>query len=373
MSKDYLGKDIPKLGFGLMRLPMIGEEIDIEQTKIMVDRYMAAGFTYFDTAYVYTNGKSEEAAKEAIVKRYPRDAFQLATKMPVWMVKKYEDFQKYFDIQLERTGAGYFDYYLLHALDRDRAKQLDENGGWKFGLDMKKKGLIKHLGFSFHDKADVLEEILEHHPESEFVQLQINYVDWDNPEVQSRECYEVARKHNVPVIIMEPVKGGSLAVMRPEIQEMFKKVNPKLSVPSWAVRYSASLEGVITVLSGMSDLSQMEDNLSYMSDFKPLKEQEYEVIDKVVKELAKIPTIPCTGCKYCVDECPQKINIPEVFKSYKDYKLYQNLEGSRGSYRWIVRDGGKASDCIACGSCESHCPQHIDIIDSLKEVAGILE
>lgn len=372
MSENYLGKEIPKLGFGLMRLPMIGEDVDMVQVEKMVDRYMEDGFTYFDTAYVYIGGKSEVVAREAIVKRYPREAFQLATKMPVWMVKEPEDFQKLFDTQLERTGAGYFDYYLLHALGRDSAAKVEKQGGWEFGLAMKEKGLIKHLGFSFHDNAECLDDILTKHPEAEFVQLQINYVDWDS-EVESRKCYEVARKHNKPIIIMEPVKGGSLAVMRPEIQEMFKEVHPDLSIASWAIRYAASLEGVITVLSGMSDMAQMEDNLSYMKNFQPLQENEYTVIQKAVDEMTKIPTVPCTACRYCVDDCPQKINIPGAFESFNNYKLYQNLASSKGHYGWVMSNGGKSSECIACGSCESHCPQHISIIDTLKEVAGVLE
>lgn len=373
MLNNYLGKDIPKLGFGLMRLPMTGAEVDMNQTKDMVDRFMAAGFTYFDTAYVYINGKSEEAVKEAIVKRYPRDSFQLATKMPVWMVNKKEDFMPLFDTQLNRTGAQYFDFYLLHALDHDRAIQMEELGGWEFGKEMKEKGLIKHFGFSYHDNAKNLDEILSRHPEAEFVQLQINYADWENKDVQSKACYEVARKYNKPVIIMEPVKGGSLAVMRPEIQDILKKANPDSSIASWAVRYAASLEGVITVLSGMSDTPQMEDNLSYMSKFKPLEDQEYKVLDQVINELAKIPTIPCTGCKYCVDGCPQKINIPGAFDSYKNYLLYHSAAAAKGGYQWAMQEGGKASDCIACGSCESHCPQHISIIESLKEVAEVFD
>lgn len=373
MSKDYLGKEIPKLGFGLMRLPMLGEEVDMEQLKTMVDRFIEAGFTYFDTAYVYTNGKSEVAAKEALVKRHPRESFQLATKMPVWMAHNKEDLQKLFDTQLERTGAGYFDYYLLHALDKSRVDEVEKMGAWEFVKEMKEKGLIKHLGFSFHDSAECLEGILIRHPEAEFVQLQINYMDWDNKDVQSGKCYEVARKYEKPVIIMEPIKGGSLAVMRPDIQNIFKEAAPDLSVASWAIRYAASLEGIVTVLSGMSDLSQMEDNLSYMSDFKPLNQKEQELIKKVVGELDKTPTIPCTGCKYCVDDCPQKINIPGIFSCFNNYKLYQNLDMAKGSYAWNTKTNGNASDCIACGSCESHCPQHLDIIDTLKEAAALLE
>lgn len=373
MNENYLGKNIPKLGFGTMRLPMKGNEVDLEQTKAMVDRFMEAGFTYFDTAYPYINGKSEEVVKEAVVKRYPREAFQLATKLPVWLVKKKEDCQKLFDTQLKRTGAGYFDFYLLHALDKDRAEKMEELGGWEFGKQMKEKGLIKHLGFSFHDSAQALDWILSRHPEAEFVQLQINYTDWDSKDVQSRECYEVARKYNKPVIIMEPVKGGSLAVMRPEIQKIFKQARPEMSVASWAIRFAASLEGVITVLSGMSNIEQMEDNLSFMSAFEPLNEDERKVINKVVDEVKKVPLIPCTACKYCVDDCPQNVNIPDIFKSYNDYKLYNNLDAAKGNYNWVVQSRGKASDCIACGSCESHCPQHIGIIENLKKIAKVLE
>ena len=373
MSTEYLGKSIPKLGFGLMRLPMKGSEIDIEQVKTMADRFMEAGFTYFDTAFPYMNGKSEETVREAVVKRYPREAFQLATKLPVWMVKETADLRKLLNIQLERTGAGYFDFYLLHALNKGSAKRMEELGGWEFLKQMKEEGLIKHMGFSFHDSAESLDWILSRHPEAEFVQLQINYIDWESNDVQSRACYEVARKYNVPVIIMEPVKGGSLAVMRPEIQEIFKQARPELSVASWAVRYAASLECVITVLSGMSNIEQMEDNLSYMADFKPLTEEEYKVISQVVDELNKTPLIPCTACKYCVDDCPQKINIPDIFKSYNNYKLYNNLEAAKGQLNWSTQGRGKASDCIACASCEGHCPQHISIIDNLKEIAEVLE
>jgi predicted aldo/keto reductase-like oxidoreductase len=367
MDNNFLGQKIPKLGFGLMRLPMLGGDVDLEQTKKMVDRFMAEGFTYFDTAYVYIGGKSEVAAREALVKRYPRDSFQLATKLPVWEAKTPEDMQRIFNVQLERTGAGYFDFYLLHALDHDRLAETEESG------DLKAKGLIKHLGFSFHDEAVHLDEILTRHPETEFVQLQINYADWENSKVQSRLCYEVARKHQKPVIVMEPIKGGSLAAMNPEIQDIFKVENPDASVASWAMRFAASLDGIVTVLSGMSTLDQMNDNIRYMSHFQPLKDADYQTIARVVQELEKIPTIPCTDCKYCVDGCPQKINIPGVFESYNSYKLFNNLASAKGHYHWMTSSGGKASDCISCGDCESHCPQHILIMDMLKESAAVLE
>ena len=370
---EYLGKEIPKLGFGLMRLPMAGGEIVIEQVKGMVDRFMAQGFTYFDTAYVYHGGKSEVVAREALVNRYPRESFQLATKLPVWLANKPEDLQPLFDTHLERTGAGYIDYYLLHALDRDRIEHLEKVGAWEFGRSLKERGLIRHLGFSFHDEAKYLDELLTNHPETEFVQLQINYADWDDDKVQSRLCYEVARKHNKPVIIMEPLKGGSLATMSPAVQAMFKAARPDASVASWALRYAASLEGIITVLSGMSNAEQMEDNLATMTRFEPVSAEDRAVIAKVMEELKKVPTIPCTSCRYCTDDCPQKINIPGVFEALNGYLLYENLPSARGNYRWTTSDSGKASECIECGACEGHCPQHIQIIEKLKVVAKTFE
>lgn len=373
MNNDYIGANIPKLGFGLMRLPMDGSEIDLEQTKSMVDLFMEKGFTYFDTAYPYINGKSEKMVKTAITSRYARETFQLASKMPVWLCKKPEDFQPLFDEQLEKTGAQYFDFYLLHALDRQRMVLMDDIGGWDFLKETKEKGLIKHIGFSFHDTADILDQILTAHPEAEFVQLQINYVDWEDDKVQSRLCYEVAMKHDVPVIIMEPVKGGNLAGMTPTIQDMFKKVQPDMSIASWAIRYAASKEKVITILSGMSTFEQLEDNISYMTDFKPLSSDEIGVIDAVVQEVSKVETIPCTDCKYCVEDCPQNINIPGILAMYNTYKTYGDINSAKSRYAWLTKNNGKASDCIACGLCEGHCPQHIPIIDSLAKIAEIIE
>ena len=264
----YLGQEIRKLGFGLMRLPMIGDEVDIEQTKQMVDLFLSKGFTYFDTAYGYLGGKSEKAVKTALVDRYPRESFQLATKLPAWAgANTAEEAQNMFYTSLERTGAGYFDFYLLHNLGDSRTKAFDRFGIWDFLAEQKKKGLIKHLGFSFHDKADKLDELLTLHPDMEFVQLQINYADWESASIQSRACYEVARKHGKPVIIMEPVKGGSLASLPAPIEKIFKDADPEASLPSWAIRFAASLDGLVTVLSGMSTLEQMQDNLSFMEQF----------------------------------------------------------------------------------------------------------
>ena len=373
MADSYLGESIKKLGFGLMRLPMNGDEIDMDQTKKMVDTFMSKGFTYFDTAYVYIGGKSEVALKEAVVDRYPRDSFQCATKLPLWDQKTREELQEILDTSLQRAGLEYYDFYLLHAMSAERAQKADELQAWDFMKQVKAQGKAKHIGFSFHDSAEALEDILKNHPEMEFVQLQINYADWESDSVQSRKCYEVARKYNKPVIIMEPVKGGSLATMTPEVQKLFKDANPEASIPSWAIRYCASLEGIITVLSGMSNEEQLNDNVSYMEDFQPLTDSERQVVAKAVEILNNTPTIPCTACKYCVDGCPQKINIPGVFSAMNNFTLYNNLPGAKGSYQNAVKDGGKASDCIQCGNCEAHCPQHIQIIEELKKAAATLE
>ncbi|WP_020610988.1 aldo/keto reductase [Sediminispirochaeta bajacaliforniensis] len=370
----YIGETIPKLGFGLMRLPMIGEEVDIEQTKQMVDLFLERGFTYFDTAYGYLNGKSEEAAKEALVDRYPRERFQLATKLPAWAgAKNAEEAQNMFWTSLERTGAGYFDFYLLHNLGDKRTQVFDDYGIWDFLAEQKNKGRIKHLGFSFHDKAAVLDEVLKKHPDMEFVQLQINYADWKSPSIESRKCYEVARKHNKPIIIMEPVKGGSLATLPESAASVFGKANPKVSLSSWAIRYAASLDGLITVLSGMSAIDQMEDNLSSMESFQPLSPEERRAVTTVQEVLESIPSIPCTDCRYCMEGCPQDIVIPQIFRAMNTYLVYKNLEGAKGSYMWETRDGGKSSECIECGQCEEACPQHISIIAELKKAGTLLE
>ena len=375
MNTGYLGDTTPKLGFGLMRLPMIGDEIDMEQTKAMVDTFMAKGFTYFDTAYVYINGKSEVAAREAIVKRYPRDSFTLATKLPLWdNIETEADMQRIFDESMERAGVEYFDYYLLHAMDKAKFEKADRIGAWDFLFKMKAQGKIKHCGFSFDDSAEVLDEALTKHPEAEFVQLQLNYIDWENDNVQSRKCYEVAVKHNKPIIVMEPVKGGSLAGMNNEIQSIMKAQNPDLSIPSWAVRFCAGLDNILTVLSGMSTKEQLDDNVSYMEHFEPLSGKEHEVLKTVVEKLNAIPTIPCTGCRYCVDDCPMQIHIPDIFRAVNHQKQFGSEDNvDRSGYESATREGGKASECLHCGSCEAHCPQHIHIIEELEDAAKRFE
>ena len=370
----YLGENIPKLGFGLMRLPMIGDEVDIEQTKQMVDMFLEKGFTYFDTAYGYLNGKSEAAIKKALVERYPRESYQLATKLPAWAgPKTAEEAQQMLFTSLERTGAGYFDFYLLHNLGDTRTQSFDDFGIWDFLAEQKQKGLIKHLGFSMHDTAEKLDEILTRHPEMEFVQLQINYADWESSTVQSRKCFEVARKHGKPVIIMEPVKGGALANLPESVAKVFAETGSTASQSSWAVRFAASLPGLVTVLSGMSNVEQMADNLSYMEHFQPLSAEEQQVIARAQAALAAIPSIPCTSCKYCVKGCPMSINIPGVFKAMNNQLVYGNRAGALGNFAFATRSGGKPSQCIGCGQCEGACPQHIGIISELQRAVEMLE
>ena len=374
---DYLGKDMPKLGFGLMRLPKkAGEpkEIDVEQVKAMVDAFIAAGGRYFDTAYVYDGGKSEEAVKAALVDRYPRDSFCLATKLCAWAGCSDERSAKQeFFTSLERTGAGYFDFYLLHALQSGNYKKYDEYGLWDFVKEQKAKGLVRHWGFSFHASPELLDELLNAHPDAEFVQLQINYADWEDPTVMSRACYEVARRHGKPVVIMEPVKGGILACPPKSVGEILRGARPDMSEASWAIRFAASLDGVITVLSGMSDMEQIKDNLSYMKDFEPLGERERDVIRKAQTALSSIDSIPCTACHYCTAGCPEHLRIPEIFSAMNLKLIYGNTEKARREYVSQTENSGKASSCIGCGQCERACPQQIKVISRLKECAGALE
>lgn len=372
----YLGESIPKLGFGLMRLPIKDDVIDMEQMKKMVDRFLEEGFCYFDTAYGYHNGESEKAIKEALVDRYPREKYLLATKLPAWAgAKSKEEAEQMFYTSLERTGAGYFDFFLLHNLGEGRSHYFDDYDIWSFLAERKKEGLIKHLGFSMHDKADVLDEILSAHPEMEFVQLQINYADWEDPTIESRKCYEVARKHGKPVIIMEPVKGGTLANPPKEVADVLKQANPTASPSSWAIRFAASLDGIITVLSGMSNLEQMEDNLSYMKAFEPLSEEERKVVEKAREIYNSFPKVPCTACAYCMKGCPQNIAIYGSFQAYNISSMYGDLKSARNKYTWNTDGQGrkKASACISCGKCEQVCPQHIAIREELKKVAETLE
>lgn len=371
----YFGEATPKLGFGLMRLPKTKDgKIDLEQTKQMVDRFMEAGLTYFDTAYVYDDGDSERAAKAALVDRYPRESFTLATKLCAWMEAHDEKSAKQqFYTSLERTGAGYFDYYLLHALQAGNYKTYDKYHIWDFVKEQKEKGLIKHWGFSFHATPDILDQLLTDHPDAEFVQLQLNYADWENPDVTARENYEVARKHGKSIVVMEPVKGGALANPPTKVQEIFRQADLKASFASWAIRYAASLDGIITVLSGMSNLEQMEDNLSYMKDFRPLNAHEQQAIRKAQEAINGVKSIPCTACHYCTGGCPKQIPIPEIFAARNRQLVWGQLQEGQAAYDQLAAKGNVASDCIGCGQCERACPQQIKVIQRLKECAAALE
>ncbi len=372
--ETYLGQNTPKLGFGLMRLPKLENgEIDLPQTCQMVDRFLAAGMTYFDTAYVYDGGKSEEAARAALVERYPRDRYTLATKLCAWMGPQNEESAKgQFYTSLERTGAGYFDYYLLHALQRSNYTKYDEYHIWDFVKELKAQGLVRHYGFSFHADPPLLEDLLTAHLDVDFVQLQINYADWENPGVQARECWEIARRHGKPVVIMEPVKGGALADPVPAVKEVLTAADPKASPASWAIRFAASLEGIITVLSGMSNLAQMEDNLSYMKDFQPLNEDERAVVERARLALMGDQSIPCTACHYCTAGCPKHIPIPEIFHVMNHQRGNAAFRGVR-EYNIATQGRGKASDCVKCGQCVRACPQQIDVIARLADCAAKFE
>ena len=365
---------MPKLGFGLMRLPEKDGAIDHEQVCNMVDKYMKAGLNYFDTAYVYHGGKSEVEVKEAIVKRYDRSSFMLATKLPAWEIKKPEDVERVFNEQLQRTGAEYFDFYLLHAVeDGNNYDVYVKYNCFDWCMKRKEEGKIKHFGFSFHGSPELLEKILDEHPEVEFVQIQLNYLDMNHPVVRSQKLYDILSSRNIPIIVMEPVKGGMLAGMTPEIESKFKALRPEKSMASWALRFVGSLPGVMTILSGMSNEEQMNDNLDTFVGFEPLSDAEKAVVDEVRDAILAIPQIGCTSCKYCCDGCPQQISIPDVFRSLNALRRNPEDLRAKNSYAALIKDHGRACDCIGCGQCEGVCPQHLSIIELLKEAAEILD
>jgi hypothetical protein len=367
------GEKFKKLGFGMMRLPRSEDgEIDIEQVKGMVDAYMAAGFTYFDTAWIYQG--SEDATRQALVERYPRESFQLATKNAAWNeCKTREDAVEQFETSLRRTGAGYFDMYLLHNLGDNRTKFFEDFDLWNFVKEKKAEGKIRYYGFSFHSTADVLDEILSQHPDVDFVQLQLNYADWENPKVQSRAIYEVARKYKKPIVVMEPLKGGLLASPPERVDTILKAYDPAASAASWGLRYVCSLEGVLVALSGMSNLAQVKDNIASMQNFVPLNEDEKAVIEEARAALDSIPLIPCTTCNYCAKVCPMNIGISGTFTVKNLYTLFDNLEFAKNEEWWQVGNQGKkqAVHCIRCGKCEEACPQHIHIREELAQAAAL--
>ena len=364
-----------KLGFGLMRLPLTDANdkgsIDIEALKEMVDTFIEQGFTYFDTAWMYCAFKSENAVKEALTDRYPRDRYTLTTKLHASYLEAKEDRDRIFEEQRQKTGVDYFDYYLIHAIDQELYSIYNKMDCFNWLIEKKKQGLVKHIGFSYHDSAEFLDQVLTEHPEMEFVQLQINYADWENPAIQSRGCYEVARKYGKPVIIMEPVKGGMLATPPESVVKVLKDAEPESSVASWAVRFAANLEGVITVLSGMSNVEQMKDNLSYMKDFNGLNDAQMQTLKQAQEELNKIPLIPCTTCNYCAKVCPMQIGISGSFTAMNSLTLYGDKDMALHQENWLVGGHGlkRANECVKCGKCEEACPQHIQIRAELERVS----
>ena len=369
-----------KFGFGLMRLPHIDPNdagsIDLEEAKKMVDLFLAKGFTYFDTAWMYCNFKSEEAVKEILVKRYPRESFTLTSKLHSGFFNSLEDRDKVFYAQLEKTGVEYFDYYLLHGIEDSSYEKYEKFDCFTWIKEKKSSGLIRHMGFSYHGSPELLDKILTKYPDMEMVQLQINYLDWNSPFIRAKECYDVCVKHNKPVVVMEPIKGGTLASVSDEEKAILDTMDPNMSTASWAVRFAASLDNVMMVLSGLSNLEQMENNVSYMEKFQPLKQEEVANLFKVADLIRQNTAIPCTGCSYCTDGCPKHIAIPKYFALYNGDKREAATKGwtiNGTYYNQLCEKFGKASDCIECGQCEAMCPQHLTIRKFLKDVANHFE
>ena len=359
-------------GFGCMRLPMNGDEVNYDEFNKMIDAFIDSGFNYFDTAHGYLQGKSETALRDCLVARYPRDKYVLTNKLTDFCFKTEQDVRPFFESQLAICGVDYFDFYLMHAQSRDKLKHFKKCRAYEQALEFKAEGKIKHLGISFHDKAEVLEEILTEYPQIEVVQIQLNYIDYEDPAVQSRKCLEVCNKHNVPVIVMEPVKGGHLVNLPEQAKAFFAELG-SASPASYAIRFAASCDGVFMTLSGMSDMAQMNDNLSYMTDFKPLTESERVAIAKVCAVFKGLNMIPCTACRYCIDGCPKKISIPDLFACLNTKNIYHDWNATYYYEEVHAKSGGKASECIKCGKCEQACPQHLKIRELLQAVAKEFE
>lgn len=368
-----------KLGFGLMRLPLEtpGEysRVDAEELTRMTDAFLERGFSYFDTAYMYHGGMSEKSVGQILARRYPRDRYALADKLPITMLENKESQQKVFDEQLERCGVDYFDVYLIHNIRKDSYVKAQTFGTFDFIEQKRQEGRARYTGFSFHHDAALLDEVLTAHPEVDFVQLQVNYLDWENEGIQSRKCCETARQHGKQIIIMEPLKGGTLANVPQKAEALFREHAPHQSASSWAIRFAASQPGVVMTLSGMSEMAQLLDNTAFMQDFKPLSAEEQGVVGQAAKILAESAAIPCTACRYCADACPRDIPIAEYFSLFNARKISAPVPfySEQVYYDNYTQKRGKASDCAACGACVRHCPQQLDIPASMKEVAGLFE
>ncbi len=358
-------------GFGCMRLPMKDGEVDTEETSRMVDTFLENGFNYFDTAHGYLDGKSELALKTCLTSRYPRDRYLLTNKLTNSFFQKQEDIRPFLESQLEACGVAYFDFYLMHAQNAEVFKYFKECRAYETAFEMKAEGKIRHVGLSFHDRPEVLEQILTEYPQIEIVQIQFNYVDYDNPTVQSRACYEVCRKFGKPVIVMEPVKGGNLVNLPEKAAEILRELHGG-SLASYAIRFAAGFPGIRMVLSGMSSLAQMQDNISFMKEFKPLNEMELAAVERVQEIFKSMNLIPCTACHYCTEGCPQHIAIPDLFATMNSKKLYKDWNADY-YYGMHTGPGRRASDCLKCGKCEKACPQHLPIRQLLEDVAKEFE
>lgn len=361
-----------KLGFGCMRLPMKGNDVDHDQFSKMVDLFISRGFNYFDTAHGYVGGKSETALKKCLTSRYPRDAYVLTDKLSTHYFTRREQILPLFESQLEACGVEYFDFYLMHAQDSSIYEKFKKCGAYEIALELKQEGKIRHFGISFHDKAAVLEKILKEQPEIEVVQIQLNYVDYEDPSVESRKCYEVCEKYGKKVVVMEPIKGGSLLDLPDEAKSIFDALGDA-SYASYAIRFAAGFPNIMTVLSGMSRLSDVENNTEYMQDFKPLSAEERAAVDKVVTIFKAQDLIPCTACRYCMEECPKQIAIPELFSLMNAKKRFGNWNTDYYYANINTQGGRKASDCLKCGRCEKVCPQHLKIRELLEQTAAEFE
>ncbi|MBQ2955672.1 MAG: aldo/keto reductase [Clostridia bacterium] len=364
-----------KLGFGFLRLPRQDAQdensVDLKKTCELVDRFIALGGRYFDTAYTYMNGGSERAVRETLVKRYPREAYELADKLPSWKLKSREDCGRFFEEELERCGVSYFDYYLLHGLDQENDDLCERLGAYEFMKELKRAGKVGKIGFSYHDSPELLDRILTRHPEMEFVQLQINYLDWDSPSIQSAKCYEIAVKHGKRVLVMEPVKGGNLAVLPEQAEKLLRAEKPGESMASWAIRFAASLDQVDVVLSGMNTIGQIDDNLAEKT---LMSERERMLLGEAARIIREKTAVPCTGCGYCTEGCPKQIAIPRYFALFNEYsRSPKELWKMEFAYSDVAKTRGRASDCIGCGACERSCPQKLGIIGYLKEVRKVFE
>ena len=365
---EQMDKVKKNFGFGCMRLPMNGDQVDIAETTRMVDEFLAQGFNYFDTAHGYIGGKSELALKECLTSRYPREAYSLTDKLTDSYFKTETDIRPFFESQLEACGVDSFDFYLMHAQNADNFKKFKACRAYETAFALKAEGRIRHVGLSFHDRAEVLDQILTEYPQIEVVQIQFNYLDYDDIAVQSRKCYEVCRKHGKPVLVMEPVKGGSLVNLPEEAKKVLDDLHGG-SHASYAIRFAAGFPGMMMVLSGMSNMEQMKDNLSYMRDFKPLNETELAAVNKVQEIFHKMNMIPCTACRYCVEGCPKQISIPDLFAIMNIKQLHHDWNADYYYEEVHTAPGRRASDCLKCGKCEKICPQHLPIRKLLEEVA----